>query len=143
MIYATYLHPIGGRAEPSYKVFSEFCGRNELTILSVAADRYDSWEWSALKQDDVNRFLSLLLTPKPNKRASINAHIVAEAESDEKVARRIIIHRLQRSFLSQRNAGEQLTAFLYKGWEKAKTLDRKSLKMPRHLPFPLKQTGTI
>lgn len=114
--------------------FDKFCQNNKLEVLATAVDRHEAWEWSAAQKDEMDRFLTLLLTPV--KHRSYSGQISAEAECEGRFARSVKYFRIEAAEFSSSKVVERLTWYLDWGWKKAKAFKEKQLHKPPYLPLP-------
>lgn len=101
-------------------LFERFCMQNELTIISEAIDRHGSWEWSAARESDSLRLISLDLTEQEDtpEQGEYDAEIWATVRQGDLWTRK----RLARFKLSPAAAGSDLLSRLSRSWMRALSL---------------------
>lgn len=115
-------------------VFEDFCKRNELRPLAQAVEKHGSWEWAAVAQGEIDRFVSLALTelsePLEAPRIySVEVWAEAEATNERRVGWRSLVttFRANEPGISQGKFSARVTAGLQQALERARLIDQQSL----------------
>jgi hypothetical protein len=117
------------------EIFDSFCEGHHLEILASAVDKYDSWEWSAVQEGDINRFLTFSLTAKRPGSLNFIGQILAEAERAGRMSRKQKSFRLDQSLLDSPQLEQRIADYLDWGWTQAQSFTRNLKKSP-HPPLP-------
>src|SRR5712692_9121183 len=71
------------------EVFLQFCQVHNLAAITVAADKYGSFVWEAGRRDDLNRYITLALTPlSDTSRGGFHSEVIIGADNDSFYVRR-------------------------------------------------------
>jgi hypothetical protein len=117
------------------QIFDTFCRKADVTVLAKAVEKHGSWEWAAVKQDDINRFVSLALTQQMEavggpRFYSVEVWAEAEARADRSLVLRSLISafRTNDQVIPQPSFSEKLNHELEQAWRRATALHEHDLR---------------
>jgi hypothetical protein len=127
-----YLQP--KELEAVTSVFEKFCLMKELQILAKAADKHGSWEWAAVNQDDINRYVSVALTEAAEALGgprfySVEVWAEAEARANRGLFQRTLVSafRTNERVMPEPIFVERLSLGLNQAWERTMHLREQDL----------------
>lgn len=113
------------------RIFKSFCQHQELEVLATAIEKHGSLEWSACKEGNINRYISLALTSEPELLegpAIYTAEVWAEADDSLHFTRRMSsTFRIAEESLASERFRKQLTEALSMSWQQAESLKQSDL----------------